>query len=505
MKSWTRTTIGLVTLACALTVTGLFPGCRSEYESYGTQDWLTAGRTLSFFTAMQVDPRSEDSAGPQFVIDADVNNDGLTDMISAWNQSQPVQVHIQRRDEEGAISFETVTLAGNIPVVAVAGIEVADFDQDGHVDIAVLIKVSYVEGAVCLSSDVPAEGTLAGMVLLYLGPDDPEQTNQALAWEEIAVETSRLPAPSAIPSTPEISGFTDMALGDIDADGDTDIVLASNESCQGQAADVLVFTNLGPGSVRDGTWRCEVLADAFPRLTIKSIALGDIDLDGDLDIVATFPDAPSMNIRWFRNPVIDDPDDYHISDGLWQVGTIAQIPTGADVIKLADIDRDGRLDVLVRSSGGALIQWLKGGEGPTTSPLRAIPWQVYTVAEFIDRVPEAIALADLNLDGQLEVIAAAQGGLIWFDSQGPPTLYDQWTENLILDDQPMSEGDTDPATTDPNVEPEEVAGSTFINSILVADIDGDGVDDLVVPFDRSGLSGLTNDALVWLRNNNLPR
>ena len=164
-----------------------------------------------------------------------------------------------------------------------------------------------------------------------------------------------------------------MVLGDLDLDGDTDIVVASNNSCAGAAADLLLFTNLGPGSVRDGTWRGEALANPFPKLTVKSVALGDIDLDGDLDVVATFPDAPSMNIRWFRNPTIDTPDDFHISDGLWQVGAIAQVPTGADVIKLADVDQDGRLDVLMRSTGGRLLQWLKGTPGPTTAPLRAIP------------------------------------------------------------------------------------------------------------------------------------
>ena len=123
------------------------------------------------------------------------------------------------------------------------------------------------------------------------------------------------------------------------------------------------------------------------------------------------------------------------------------------------------------------------------------------MAEFTERDPEAIAIGDLNRDGQIEVIVAAEGGVAWFDAKGAPTLFDQWIENMIIDDRPSGDGDTDPATTDPNVKPEDVAGTTLINSILVTDLDGDGADDLVIPLDRSGLSGLTNDALVWLRNN----
>ena len=57
-----------------------------------------------------------------------------------------------------------------------------------------------------------------------------------------------------------------------------------------------------------------------------------------------------------------------------------------------------------------------------------------------------------------------------------------------------------PATTDPNVQPSKIPGTTLMNSIIIADIDGDGANDVIVTLDRSGLSGLSNDALVWFRN-----
>ncbi len=52
--------------------------------------------------------------------------------------------------------------------------------------------------------------------------------------------------------------------------------------------------------------------------------------------------------------------------------------------------------------------------------------------------------------------------------------------------------------------PDDLVGSTSINSIRVVDLDGDGANDLVATFDRNGLSGLTNDALVWFRNTRRP-
>ncbi|RME37572.1 MAG: hypothetical protein D6788_09155, partial [Planctomycetota bacterium] len=65
---------------------------------------LPAEETRSFFTAFQVDPTAEDTAGPKFVVAADIDQDGLLDLVSAWNQSQPVQLHLQRRDAAGNIS-----------------------------------------------------------------------------------------------------------------------------------------------------------------------------------------------------------------------------------------------------------------------------------------------------------------------------------------------------------------------------------------------------------------
>jgi hypothetical protein len=160
------------------------------------------------------------------------------------------------------------------------------------------------------------------------------------------------------------------------------------------------------------------------------------------------------------------------------------------------------LDVVVRSTGGKVIQWLRGPVEPTTSPVRSIPWQVYTLAEFTERTPEALAVGNMNFDGQVDVISTAQGGLVWFDAGDSP--YDQWREILIVDERADDEGGSDTPATDPNVTPDEIVGDTGMNTILVVDLDGDGASDLVVPFDRSGLSGLTNDALVWFQNTKRP-
>lgn len=516
-KSWMIVGGGTV-LALAL-----FVGCSGDYTAlYTGGDFLNSGRTQSFFVAEQVDPRSEDSAGPQFAVVEDLNGDGLLDIISAWNQSQPVQIHLQQRSL-GLISFETVTLGGNIPVVAVAGLGVADLDEDGVPDIVLLIKESLLCGAECLSGDPPAcdsDGLLHGAIVVYFGPTDPAQATQALAWEDQSISASILAGVGDSRALPEVGGYTSMALGDMDADGDIDIVTAWNSYCDG--AQVLTFTNNGGASVRDGNWPRATIPDPFrcvpsvdveqcpdPEVNIRHVALGDIDRDGDQDIVATYPPARSMNVRWYRNPTIDIPDLCHMHTGEWLTGTVGQVESragqsplgGADVAAVADVDRDGILDVVVRSSGGRIIQWLKGPDCPTTptgaslqDPYRNIPWRVYSLAEFREATPHAIAVGDINRDGQVEVVASASGILVWLDPRASGSVYDPWGERVIVADVPGAQ----PQSADPDAE--DVDTSTLINSIRIVDLDGDGTNDLIATFDRSGLSGLTNDALVWFRN-----
>ncbi len=501
-----------VALFCLSLASGVaFLGCRGQYGvtqiggGGNNTGFLTTGRTASFFQAIQIDPRSEDSAGPQFVAAGDLDSDGLMDLVSAWNQSQPIQIHLQRRTATGAVSFETVTLAGNIPIVSVSGLAVADFDNDGAPDIAVMAKQTLESGSACLDSEVPDASELSGLILLYLGPVDPAQVDEALAWTETPIEVSRL-AGSGTGAIPEDGGFSSMALGDMDGDGDTDVVAAWNSPCGGEAGthSALIFTNQGYGPVRDGSWAATPIPDEVPiGLSIKSVALGDVDSDGDLDVLATYPNSGSLNVRWYRNPSVDIPDDQHFSDGLWHVGTVGQVATQADVLATGDIDKDGLLDVVVRSTLGNVVLWFRGqGFQAVTAPLPNIPWRVYALAEFKERTPQAIALADLNFDGTSELVVSAGGGLLWMDSTGASSVYDQWTERLIVDDEAPSGS---PATTDPSVAPVEFIPGTSINSLLVIDLDGNGANDIVATFDRTSLSGLSNDALVWFRNTLTPR
>ncbi len=462
----------------------------------------------NLFAPIQVDPRSEDSAGPHFAVTADIDGDGLLDVATAWNQTKPLQLHYQRRTGLGEVTFETVSLAGDFPITIVSGLAVADMDGDGRNDVVLLVKDTGVQARCRATGEIlEEEDSPSGVIIVYFAPANPAEDTTALAWLDVQLSQSITAGASpADPELPEEGGFASMAVADIDGQNGPDITVAWNANeCEGGGNRVEIYTNPGPATARQGTgWAATLIdVDAPP---VKSVVVFDVDRDGDQDVVSTFPTARGSSVRWYRNPLIDVPDPFHLSDGTWQQGAIGRIPTGSDVVVAGDIDNDGITDLVCRSSAGRLLVWFKGPQNPITDPVRAVPWQVFTIAEFKERQPEAIAVADVDMDGQLEVVASAQGAILWFDVFEGGTVYDQWEEILLVDDNP--EMPRRPSVTDPNVDRNEVLEtSTFINTVNAVDLDGDGNIDFVTTLDRRGLSGLTNDAIIWYRNTGrgLPR
>lgn len=489
-RSGARFVFSLVVLALScLTYAGCGGGVGGgSFIGSGGSNFLSTGATGSFFRAIQVDPRAEDSAGPQFVTSADLNGDGLDDLVSAWNQSQPVQIHLQRRSGT-AIGFETVTLPSRTSTVTVSGLEVADFDNDGNIDIAVMSKRTTLGSGGCLGNQDVDEDEESGLISLYMGPADPATVNQALAWTEVSIGSSQLQGTSIDSTVPEAGGFSSMRIGDINLDGNPDIVAAWNTPCDpAVTTEVLLFTNPGgSGGVRAGSFAASTILNEVPTgAFIVDVAIADIDGDGDQDIVATFPDANSMNVRWFRNPLIDTPDDFHVSDGEWHTGTIAQVATQASIVRAADIDEDGNVDLVMRSASGQVVQWLRGrGEESTTLPVGGIQWQVYTIAEFTGRSPQSMAVGDLTGNGDMDLAVSAQGALILLS----PTsgVFNLWSSDVIIDE---GSGDSEGGGE----------ANAFMNSVQVTDLDGDGRNDILTTLDRNTGSGITSDALVWFRS-----
>jgi len=128
-------------------------------------------------------------------------------------------------------------------------------------------------------------------------------------------------------------------LGDIDNDGDLDIIFAQDFNAQPQ-----LYLNTGTG------FFVNVTATQLPQMTLSSsrAQFGDIDNDGDLDIYITSGTTSRFTCGQYRVWVND-------GDGFYTDETASRLPIGnvcnnMDCI-FGDIDNDFDLDIKTASTG----------------------------------------------------------------------------------------------------------------------------------------------------------
>src|SRR5262249_3400511 len=82
-------------------------------------------------------PPLEATPRAQAVALGDIDGDGLLDVASISDESQPVQIHL-RNATTGL--FDTITVGGAAPLSRTIRIELADMNSDGRLDIVVLVN-----------------------------------------------------------------------------------------------------------------------------------------------------------------------------------------------------------------------------------------------------------------------------------------------------------------------------------------------------------------------------
>jgi hypothetical protein len=136
-------------------------------------------------------------------------------------------------------------------------------------------------------------------------------------------------------------------LADLDADGDLDLIVA----CNHPAAYVRYFENTGTPASPQWTYRGPLSGVTFPSSSHVYVALGDLDGDGDLDMIGS---CESPLLQCWEN--VGTPQSFQFIENpsmLLGIGPFSQ-PVGVG-LDLADFDGDGDPDLLVaRLSGNYL-------------------------------------------------------------------------------------------------------------------------------------------------------
>ncbi|APR88415.1 Putative aggregation factor core protein MAFp3, isoform C [Minicystis rosea] len=291
---------------------------------------------------------------------------------------------------ETAASFAAGALNFVVPVsvdlgAAPSGVVVADLDGDGHPDLAAATGARGV--TVALARDggfAPPRAFPAGNATNLVAGDFNGDDEIDLAVTNEAGVTVLLgkgdgsfgePLSFATKSVP-----ASIAVGDFDRDGKLDVAVAG-----GSGGQVAVLLGKGDGSFGAAT--------TYATLPWKSmLATGDVDGNGKLDLLVA--NVTGEVVTLFGN-----------GDGTFRSGPTKRLSQWLHVLAIAagDFDGDGKLDLAIAwldpspDHLGAAGVALGNGDG-TFRGIGSTP-------AFNRSQPKAVALADVDGDGKLDLIA----------------------------------------------------------------------------------------------------
>jgi len=287
-------------------------------------------------------PPYDDFASPYTgpIAAGDFNDSGHLGLAVGEFQNDAAVILLGNGDGTFVLSSAAVANTLGMPMSAV---EVADFNADGSLDLAITnalsgqspVVLGYGKGAFSAAGDLNTSGFPAG-----------------------------------------------VAVGDFNADGKLDAIVASGGTTVYPGSGVAI--SLGNG---DGTFTQASGSPISLGKSLSAIVTNDFNGDGKLDLALT--DSGGNAVILMRGN----------GDGTF--GAPITIPVGnqPDAIIAADFNNDGKLDVAVANYGDGTITILLGNGDGTFTPASGSPYAV-------GRGPNQIVTADFNGDGKLDLAVA---------------------------------------------------------------------------------------------------
>ncbi|MCX8036419.1 MAG: FG-GAP-like repeat-containing protein [Candidatus Sumerlaeia bacterium] len=353
---------------------------------------------------------------------ADVNGDGLPDITTGWEQGGVVRAYLHPGYPRVRAPWPAVTVG---PAGSVEDAVFADLDGDGATDV-----VSACEGKV-------------RTLFVHWAPKAKDRYLEAAAWKT-----------EAIPASRNAQQWMFSLPLDINGDGRADLVAGGKN----QNASVGWFA-LPPDARDSARWQWHALSRVG---WLMSLFAEDMDGDGDRDIVLTDRRGDLRGCRWLENPGLGAAQTQP-----WVNHFIGGRDREMMFMVLADLDRDGALDVVAATTSDIL--WFhRAGRDVWQSVSIPLPDNVGT--------GKGVAVADINNDGRPDIVLscenakAEKSGVVWLAYQG----------NLA----------------DNRWQAREISGvpGTKYDMVVPSDLDGDGDLDIITTEEVENLG------VIWYEN-----
>lgn len=276
-------------------------------------------------------------------------------------------------------------VSGGVKLRGADGLQMADFDKDGHADIVSVHEDNH-------------------HIRLAFGSEDPDK------WELATLAEGE-----------EAKAAEDASVADLNGDGYLDIIVAC------ELEHLIYFQNPGE-DIRSGRWPRVIPESTRNRGSFIRVFFADFNKDGRYEVVATnkgeqLPSMrpgdelgnrhPKKEISWFETPA--NP----LSAEGWteHVLTRVEVPINSRPV---DLDGDGDLDILAGSRWQARIFWFEnlGGdeirfkEHRIEVSERNVPWQ--RGAKRLTGMN--VAFHDFSGDGRLDiVIQETPWAVVWLE------------------------------------------------------------------------------------------
>ena len=281
---------------------------------------------------------TNDGDNPLYLASADLNGDGLPDVVSASVHNGALAVFFNNNLTPGTLNTPLVL---NSP--GASQLAIADVNGDGLLDI---VSADYTVSLFLQSSP----GTFSNPISLYPGganwvaigdlngdgmPDvvATDDTGVHVLMHTGAASATTYATPVTVfTQTPNVhvSGWNLVAVADVDGDGLNDLVITDPGPTGGSAPTVNVLLQ---DPANHGTFLAALSYPVAQMSLAQSIIVRDLDGDGRLDIVIGGSDAVSV--------LLQDP----ANAGAFLAATNLAA-SGANEVAVADVNGDGRPDII---------------------------------------------------------------------------------------------------------------------------------------------------------------